>query len=644
MDLIEAPWLVARRDDGGEDSVGLRALLLNAHRYTDLEVELPTQKPAIRRQVLLPVVVDALGFPETPEEWAEHFHAPDGFTGQAAERLTEYLDEHRDRFGLFDPVDPFAQVGGLRTGKDETRNSALIVATAASGNNVPFWSARTDGQAPRLSPGRAAHWLLHTHCWDPGAIKTGAFGDPRARAGKVMGNPTGPLGALGLVLPMGRTLYESLWLNVPFGVTRLAGDLPQWRRRDREGPVEETRSTATPGWDSRPPRGPLDAWTWQARRIRLVPETAPQDADGDGEPEVNRVVVAAGDRLRLQPDHEFHTAWTVDSQTVHRKRLAKDPDALQIRPRRHRAGRAAWRGLDALLAVEGSTWQQDATEVGQGFHTAQILVKLAEAGAELPPDYPLRLELTGIAYNSKFSAIEDTFHDELPLPVAALRRDGLVRAALIGAVAQAERLADAVNRLVADLRRAAGARPVPGGEWQHPGESLLHALDPVVRLLLRLLRTSDEDFDRVDELLRAWEEKAGRETWKVAEHLLAQSPPGLFQGSVLVQGGKTRTYRLSTAERTFRDTLDDTLWRRANRRKGRGNALSSVVQGQPLGPPGQEFRAEQPDGSRQGSHQGSPGGKPDAGPGGRPGTEPHGKPDAGPGGRSATAPDGEGAA
>ncbi|GAA3190004.1 MULTISPECIES: type I-E CRISPR-associated protein Cse1/CasA [Streptomyces] len=567
FNLLDDPWLrVSAVGDLGSDALkapvetGLRDLVLHADQFRDLVVDLPTQKPAIFRQLLLPLVVDALGSPKDAETWTLMFRAG-AFTEEQRQRLIAYMDSHHHRFGLFDPVDPFAQVAGLRTAKGETKGSALLVATMATGNNVPLFSSRTEGDPPALTPAQAAHWLLHTHCWDTAAIKTGAVGDTRAKSGKTTGNPTGPLGQLGVTLPLGRTLYETLLLNIPYGYTRLSDDLPQWRRRAvDEAAAEDTLSCATPGWQSRAARGLLDLWTWQSRRIRLFPE------ESTGETRVTRVIVAAGDRLDLSPDLETHTAWAVERPSTRTAKPTRKASPT-MRPRRHQPGRAAWRGLGPLLAINAADQEREATATRSGFRTSTVIARLSETCRQLPPAYPLQVELTGITYGNQSAVIEDLYHDAIPLPVTALDPDGIVYGALLEAVEQAENLAAAVNHLSGDLRRAAGAPPIPWDKGQRPGDTLLHALDPVVRRLLTGLRTVGEDFEVSERGLEAWERKAGQITWRVADQLLAAVPARLFTGRKVVKDGKERTYALDIAERTFLNRLDTVLHRRAAARR-----------------------------------------------------------------------------
>ncbi|MYR37646.1 type I-E CRISPR-associated protein Cse1/CasA [Streptomyces sp. SID4944] len=569
LDEAWQPALVAA--DGGIESAGVLQLLVEAHRYADLVVEVPTQRPALYRQLLLPFVLDALqeSLPREAEEWADLFRRG-RFTEQQTERLLGYGEDYRACFGLFDALHPFAQVPGLHTAKGETKSATALVATAAQGNNVPLFSSRTDGDEVRLSPGEAARWLLHTHCWDTGAIKTGVVGDRQAKQGKTTGNPVGPLGSLGVVMPRGMTLFETLMLNLPFKKRVLPEDAPQWRcaGTDRQPPADgpATRPRAAgPDWQQRPATGLLDLWTWQSRRALLLPER-----DGDDGLYVARVVLAGGDRLELTPDDEPHTAWVIDTRTTahHRRRPtgAEPPSGgagggAPKRPLRHVTGRAGWRGLNALLAFAHAPEVPERTS-RRRHETTQLLMTLAEVRDELDPEYPLRLDLTGMTYGTKLTHVEDSFHDEVPLPLAALRYDGPVRAALLEAVLHAEELAGAVNRLDGHLRRAAGAEPVPPLAWQQPGERLLALLDPLVLALLRDLRHVEEDEEACDARLTLWEGAARRATWQVAEELLRTAVPGVVSGrKVRLNNGSEQTFRLSTAEAAFRRALGGILRR-----------------------------------------------------------------------------------
>ncbi|MFF4078438.1 type I-E CRISPR-associated protein Cse1/CasA [Streptomyces sp. NPDC001777] len=538
--LTDAPWLLLPPAAGGPArDQSLRTALLDAHEFGDLVVEIPTQRAALFRQVLLPVALDALGRPADEREWMEWFSAG-RWSQEQRLKLGEYLDAHSGLFDLFDPVQPFGQVAGMRTAKDETKNAGLIVATAATGNNVPLFASRTEGDDFSLTPAKAAHWLLHTQCWDTAAIKTGVVGDPKAKAGKTVGNPTGPLGQMGVTLLVGTTLFETLLLNLPVGAPPTSTDLPQWRRREPTHPSP----TGTPQWQERVPEGLLDLWTWQARRIRLFPEATDEGL------RVTRVLVAAGDRMPYTPETEPHTMWRIEptgGRGVGKgKRVATPPR----RPLRLQPGKAAWRGLDALLAPERQT--REAGKNTSGFTTSKVLDQAGALSLDLDEAYPLRVELSGIAYGNQSAVIDDVMFDALPLPLAALGEESDVRSALLEVAEQAEQLATAVNHLSADLRRALGTEPIPWDKGQRPGELVLHALDPLVRRLLAGMRGVD-DPERIEAGQLAWEQLAWRRAWEVADRLLQAVPVGAFLGRSVSQGeGKPeRTHRVSLAEALF---------------------------------------------------------------------------------------------
>ncbi|WP_283133410.1 type I-E CRISPR-associated protein Cse1/CasA [Rhizohabitans arisaemae] len=537
FDLIDSKWIpVIRRGDGPPIEVSLRQALLDAHEWKFLAGDVPTQVPALLRQVLLPILVHALGQPRNEAAWGRGF-AAGRFSQAERDRLDEYLENVRLRFDLFHETTPFAQVSKLRTAKNETKGTALLVATAASGNNVPLFSSRTEGDPLLLTPAKAARWLIHAHCWDTAAIKSGAADDPQAKSGKTMGNPTGPLGSLGVIVPLGESLYETLLLNTPIG-TMPCDDRPQWGAEvDDEG----ARRPPRPGvWEIRPALGLLDLWTWQSRRIRLVPE---QTSEGL---RVQRVVICAGDRLSARPEWEPHTAWTY-------QKPAKGDSLPARRPKRHTAGKAAWRGLNALLALEQPS--QDG-----GSETSILIRQLArfESQGHIPADYPLRVQTIGISYGTQSAVIEDVLFDEIPLPVAALRTDFDVYSTLIEVVEQAEELARAVNILSGDLRRAMGTDPIPWDKGQRPGELVLHALDPLVRRLLAGVQAASEDGDLLAQGRTAWETVAWKRTVEVAEQVLSNTAPHAFRGRTRKSDSKAKgeqSFRLATAERDFRRRL-----------------------------------------------------------------------------------------
>ncbi|MFF2026724.1 type I-E CRISPR-associated protein Cse1/CasA [Streptomyces sp. NPDC058171] len=555
VDLVRDGWLPAVGTDGSRFSEGVLGSLKRAHEIWQLELPVSTMLPAVLRQVLLPVVLDALGAPRSSREWAERFERG-RFEPEEIDRLAEYLGPGRygSRFRLLSSDHSFCQVPGLEAANGATKSSALLVPSVATGNNVPLFTPLTEADHLDLSAGEAALWLLHAQCWDTAAIKTGAAGDPQMSRGKTTGNPTGPLGQFGVIVPTGQTLYETLLLNVPVMSDGLdPADRPQWAWAERPSPAGGM-NPGSPLWSQRPVSGLLDLMTFQSRRIRLVPEETSEGV------RVRQVVVCAGDRLVRTPQDEMHTAWNHTA-----KPKAGQPSQ---RPRRHVSGRAAWQGLGALLAL-------DLPESGSGPTTSLLLRQVGGLRAEgyLAADYRLGVEICGLEYGNQSAVVENAIADRLPLPVSALvAGDADVREAVLECVAQADEVGRALDRFHTELRRAAGGDPLPRDKGERPSLRLLHAVDGRMRRLLVGLRTVGEDWDLLERGRQAWEltlwQVAGRE----ARQLLDAVPPRAVVGRVTRENGTERVHRSGLAEVWLWKALRDALPRAAEERDGRGEA------------------------------------------------------------------------
>jgi len=526
FNLIDEPWIPLVRE-GRREEVGIRAALVEAHTFDGLAIDDPLEAVAVLRQVLLPIVLGTLDAPDDDQEWSERWHAEKFDSGP----FIEYLEQRRERFDLFDDKRPFAQVAGLRTAKNETKPISLLIPRLASGNNVPLFSARTEDNPPALSAGAAARALLAAHCWDTAAIKSGAADDPRASAGKTTGNPTGPVGQLGVVVPLGANLFHTLMLNLPTLLTLpfQRDDRPQW---DAERPSDHT-------WLERRAQGVLDLLTWQSRRIRLIPE---QESEASSKVVVRRVVLTTGDRLHgAVHDLEPHTAW----RQVEKPKANEPP----LRPVRHQPGRAAWRGLEALLATNVQT--------KEGISAPMLLTQLAGLSVygHVPENLPLRVLTVGVRYGNQSAVIEDVMVDEIPLPVVALVRDTEVRETVLTIADQAEQLRIAANQLGQDLRAATGGAKVPWDKSQRLGDVLVHALTPTMRRLLAGLARNP---DKGNAALEAWTIAARRLAWEVAEPALSDAAPGAFLGR---DPDKQFGPRLATAEASFSRSLTNILGR-----------------------------------------------------------------------------------
>ncbi len=505
FDLVDEEW-VPVVDGGRSREVSLRHALTRAHELDGLALNNPLETAAVLRQVLLPVYLHACGSPGDDREWGRRWKA-----GRFDEAVDGYLTDHRERFDLFG-ARPFAQVAGLRTAKDETKPVSLLIAAAATGNNVPLFACRTEADPPALTCAQAARAVLATQCWDTAAIKSGAADDPQVKSGKTTGNPTGPLGGLGVVIPAGRNLFETILLNTLILHQPQEHDRPQWMVA-KEDDREIDRWPGGPAWSRRAVKGMLDLLTWQARRIRLIPETV------DGATVVRRVVVAAGDRIDQLPEYEPHTAW----RRVEKPNAGDPPN----RPIRHVPGGAAWRGLEPLLATR--------LGAGEPVTSSQLLRQLNTLRARriVARDLPVQVVTVGVEYGNQSAVVEDVMADRIPLPVAALDPESPVRKLLMDVVAEAEALRAVGNRLGDDLREAVGGDKIPWDKGQRIGDTLILRYTPIVSRILSEMQRDPED---VEGAQQRWRLEALRLAFEAAEPVLSSVPPNAFHGRARKDG------------------------------------------------------------------------------------------------------------
>lgn len=500
FNLIDEPWIVVLRRDGYQKEVSIRELFQCAADFTAIGGEVPTQAFAITR-LLLAFLHRALKGPESRDDWAELWEAPE----LPVEKIAEYADLVRPRFDLFDPEAPFFQVSQLHTAKNEVSGLERIVADVPNGE--PLFTTRSARDLSIISAAEAARWLVHVHAFDPSGIKSGAVGDATVKNGK--GYPIGPgwSGQLGGVLLRGNDLRQTLLLNligrdassyVAIGAT---DDLPPWER-GLDGPQGHER----------PPRGAIDLYTWQTRRVRLI-------GSRQG---VTGVVLGNGDRITPQNLHglEPHSAWQhSEAQTKKRKTKVN-------MPRLHDPNRSVWRGIAALLP---STAGRHATgSQGERFLAPGVLqwASLVADGI-LHESYKPGVRICGAVYGAQQATFAEIVDDELPVPLLLLREDNPAAGRTAAeAVSDAEHVAFEVWKLAQNINKAAGADATGSASGDAARESFYALLDAPYRRWLSGLTS-----EAVLESARSeWRETVRHAARTIAQQLITAAPPAAWTG------------------------------------------------------------------------------------------------------------------
>lgn len=200
FNLIYEPWIKVRNVERVSE-VSLLGALANAHEYTSLAGEMPTQDLAILR-LLLAVLHSALHNDDAPgKRWRKLWKA--GCFPK--DTITAYLEKFKDRFWLFDDKHPFYQVADIKEYTPLTAaklNGALL----ESGHKIRLFPLVSGDEKESLSYSEAARWLVCLNAWDDSSAKFSV-----SEKGSV-----GWLGSLGNIYAVGDNLFETLMLNLVF--------------------------------------------------------------------------------------------------------------------------------------------------------------------------------------------------------------------------------------------------------------------------------------------------------------------------------------------------------------------------------------------------------------------------------------------
>lgn len=524
LNLIDDPWIAVRWLGGRTSEVSIRETFHRAHEIRDIAGELPTQTFSILR-LLLAILYRAIDDRITPGSWSELWR-----NGFPLDDIDGYLDAFHDRFWLLGGERPFFQVADLVTARGEMKDVSPLIFDLPSNNRL--FTNRAKSGATSLPLAEAARWLVNVQAFDASGIKSGAVGDDRVKGGRGYPIGVGWSGHLGGVYARGRSLRETLLLNLvgeEAGIERdLDVDIPPW---------EEDHADTAAEREGLIPRGPVRLSTWQSRRVRLV-------AEGD---RVIACLVANGDRLTPQNMQglEPMTAWRYSDP---QSKKAKQNTYM---PREHLRGRALWRGIGALLPGVARPVPKLNIDSGLVPGVVNWVAHLEGLVDGLPP---LRLRAVGVVYGSNNAVVDETLDDTVLLPLALLREHNRPLAAQAEhAVSLADEGAYAVRRLAENLERAAGGT----GEASKDRaiEAAYAALDGPYRSWLASLGDGDDPLDAIE----AWKRAARGILREVGSDLLAQAGPAAWVGREVRHGGSIEFVAAPRAESWFLRALDKTF-------------------------------------------------------------------------------------
>lgn len=498
--LIDEPWITCLGVDGRTQEVSLLDLFVRAPQLREIVGDLPTQGFALLR-LALAVLHRALDGPRDQFEWETLWAAEN----PPVDRVEAYLRRYADRFDLFDPQRPFLQTAGIHTAKGEFFGLERLVADVPAGH--PYFTTRIGAGLARLSPAEAARWLVHLQAFDVSGIKSGLVGDPRVKGGKVYPLGTSWAGNLGGLFLEGRTLWETLVLNL---VPRDQPTIARFDREDRASwEVEPPGPTAADDLASRP-YGPVDLYTWLSRRVLLC-------GDRDG---VTGVVIGYGDPLSAPNRHQREPMSAWRNSPPQEKKLGLP---LVYMPQTHDPAKALWRGLAAILPTVSPRGK---AEDRARYLTAGVV---DWAGRALDGDRSIALRAVGMVYGTQSAVVDDVVDDRLVVRAAVV---GPEAAALQHMILTAVEATDAgvlaLKNLASNLVKAAGGTDakLADGARARAAEQAYASLDQPFRAWLsRLGPETDVEVER-----QAWSAIAYRALASLGEGLVRATGPDAWVG------------------------------------------------------------------------------------------------------------------
>lgn len=373
FNLQDEPWIPVRTKAGEVMNVSLRDALLKAADYVALAETSPPNLIAMHR-VLLAVLHRSLVTQHG--KWNDQDRACWFREGLPQVEIRAYLDKWRERFWLFHPSDPFMQVAALEMA-EETREKQKawpqIELEGACGNTPVVFNHAMDERPAAATFAIALRNMLGFFQFTPGGLVKTVRSSDKA----------GPLVNTAAVLPIGRSLSETLLLALHPYESQSPDDLPSW---ERPMPTIMTLS-ADPTLAS----GPNDRYTRLSRAVLLLKE--------GGLPTLHWIRFAAGIALEEDPN-------APDPMACYR--INKDGKAIRVT---YREGRAIWRDLPSLIPDPGHATDIPPAVLGWA---ANLLEALGEW------DSPVEVITAGIA--SKEAKLLRWRAERIEMPQAFLRR------------------------------------------------------------------------------------------------------------------------------------------------------------------------------------------------------------------------------
>ncbi|MCW5775615.1 MAG: type I-E CRISPR-associated protein Cse1/CasA [Phycisphaeraceae bacterium] len=404
FNLIDEAWIPCITLDGKSEELGIRDVLLRAHKLREICDDSPLVTVAIHR-LLLAILYRAFQGPSGMSGWKK-LYRPASFEDNS--ELAAYLKKWRDRFWLFHEHHPFMQVAGLDLNeykadgtikKDKSDGLMRLVREAPDKGGRVLFDHRVGTERPVYEPKQIARMILSSLAYAGTGIASG---------GKVNGQPISPTPCSfapcvdGLCLwPQGENLFQTILLNmVPIDLA--SNDLPAWE-------VSCIIDSAKQSWQTPvASAGPVQRFAAMSRFIRVL------------------------DRQSMFYTNGLKTAVPDNDDPM--KAYSRSDDTAAFDAVRLREDKAAWRDAHSLFSLASTTRKPPAALN----HIARIL-----HDGTLPRAMRPRANVVGLATDKGKALLWR--HERIPVPTGILGSDDLTEW-LAALVSGAEAVGSALSR------------------------------------------------------------------------------------------------------------------------------------------------------------------------------------------------------
>lgn len=541
FNLLDEPWIRVIDAECSVQELSLTDVLIHAHEYKALCGELPTQDVAVLR-LLLAVLhtvfarVDMQGNPHRLEDEGEAV----GFwqalweNGKLPEQpIRTYLEQWHERFWLFHPERPFAQVAELTygTGYEAAKLNGEI---SESSNKKRLFSSCFGAEKDGLPYAAAARWLLYLNAFDDTSAKPSTEGKAAA-GGKLPSPGAGWLGKLGLVYLCGRNLFETLLLNLVL--------VNEGKVQDQANPIwEREKMPSAERVEIVMPDNLAELYTLQSRRILLKRSRE----------SVTSYTLLGGDFF--EKENAFFEPMTVWNA----------PNKQNIRtPRRHDASKQMWREF-AVLYEHPEREQKSPDRIIPGviqWFQENLVAVLSNTFSDT---YQVKTAIASVQYGDKDFFVKHIHSDSLSFHAGILSELGRAwRSDIMSEIEKCERLAQATGYLAEHLYLAGGGNQSNAQSSKEQlrtirdvaKEQLYYRLDMPFRTWLASIDT-DADGEESQKLLEQWQKTAQKIAMDYAREQVGQvSDAALIGHSIGRDGEKKRLYSAPKAMRSFRASV-----------------------------------------------------------------------------------------